>query len=121
MIRKQENSKFSKNSNADNDNNDTDLPFHQILLCSSGAGALSSWITSPLDMAKLRIQIEQGSVSNTNKMHRQPLTNNRGMIYVLRNIFFHEGLSGLFRGAGARVLHFTPSAAITMTFYEKIR
>lgn len=40
----------------------------------------------------------------------------------VRGLFGHiyrtEGLSGLFRGAGARVLFHAPSTAITMAFFE---
>lgn len=33
-----------------------DIPFPWLVTSSAGAGALASWITSPIDMAKLRLQ-----------------------------------------------------------------
>ncbi|KAL7465029.1 hypothetical protein ACHAXS_007843 [Conticribra weissflogii] len=89
---------------------DGDLPMLHLVACSSGAGALASFLTSPLDMAKLRLQVQRGKAASS-------LTNSadhafgqgvqyRGMIDCLRAAFAEGGVQGLFRGAGARVLHF---------------
>lgn len=106
------------------DENEIDLPFNQLLLCSAGAGALASWLTSPLDMAKLRLQVQRGatSIQNSNgTIAMNERTAYKGMIDCMRKSYLHGGVSGLFRGAGARVIHFTPAMAITMTFHEKCR
>ena len=42
-----------------------------------------------------------------------------GMANCLRQAYRDGGMRALFRGAGARVMHFTPATCITMTFYEK--
>mmetsp|Transcript_50589 Transcript_50589/g.50956 ORF Transcript_50589/g.50956 Transcript_50589/m.50956 type:complete len:238 (-) Transcript_50589:99-812(-) len=91
-----------------------DLPLTALVLSSASAGAIASWITSPLDLAKLRLQIQRGGVTQTN------LTYN-GMWHCLRHTYTKSGVQGLFRGAGARVLHFAPAMTITMTCYEKCR
>lgn len=94
-----------------------ELPFHHLILCSASAGALASWLTSPLDMAKLRLQIQRGA----NVSHNNQNLAYKGMIDCIRKSYIDGGIAGTFRGAGARVLHFTPAMAITMTFYEKCR
>ena len=90
------------------------LPFPYIVLCSSLAGASAAWLTSPLDMAKLRIQLQRGS------SHRSSLVY-RNMMDCLIQTFKQEGFRGLWRGSGARVLHFAPATCITMSVYEECR
>lgn len=96
---------------------DGDLPLQYLIACSAGAGALASWLTSPLDMAKLRLQLQRGQVLSDTE-HR---TQYRGMLDCLRVAYNEGGVRGLFRGAGARVIHFAPATTITMTCYEKCR
>jgi hypothetical protein len=105
----------------------SELPFHWTLLCSASAGALSSWITSPLDMAKLRLQVTRGhtasallAVSSASKSPKG-MVMYRGVVHCLQDAYATSGVRGLFRGAGARVLHFTPATTITMTSYETCR
>lgn len=108
-----------KNSNNDEERKGAELPFPNVVFCSASAGAAASFITSPLDMAKLRLQIQR-SVSNSSS---QPSNNHlhNGMIDCLVGIFQRDGIRGLFRGAGARVVHFTPATMITMTCFETCR
>jgi hypothetical protein len=104
---------------------DGDLPFLHLVSCSAGAGALASWLTSPLDMAKLRLQVQRGrlaAISTTGKTMQSPSVQYTGMIHCLRSVYNNEGgIRGLFRGAGARVIHVVPATAVTMTCYEKCR
>mmetsp|Transcript_6333 Transcript_6333/g.9204 ORF Transcript_6333/g.9204 Transcript_6333/m.9204 type:complete len:340 (+) Transcript_6333:83-1102(+) len=96
---------------------DGDISFPLLLSCSASAGALASWLTSPLDMAKLRLQIQRGTLTGG--------SNNQvayhGMIDCLRQAHKQSGIRGLFRGAGARVLYFTPFTTIVLTCFEKCR
>lgn len=104
-----------------------ELPFLHIMACSAGSGALASFLTSPLDMAKLRLQVQRGqraaaSISGNSSISSAVDTSNyRGVIDCLRRAYREGGLKGLFRGAGARVMHFTPATCITMTCYEKCK
>lgn len=97
-----------------------DLPFPWLMTCSASAGAIASWLTSPLDMAKLRLQLERGqsAATKTNSVGEAGLAYG-GMANCLRQAYRDGGMRALFRGAGARVMHFTPATCITMTFYEK--
>lgn len=98
--------------------NGHEIPFQWIVLCSAIAGAFASWLTSPLDMAKLRLQVQRGNamrhIVDTSE-HQAAYT---GVVDCLRRSFREGGARGLFRGAGARVLHFAPATTVTMTAYE---
>lgn len=95
-----------------------ELPFHWVLVCSSAAGALASWVTSPLDMAKLRLQVQRGlQPAGTNNI----TTTYTGVLDCLQKTHKAGGLRGLWRGAGARVLFTVPATTITMTSYETCR
>mmetsp|Transcript_60041 Transcript_60041/g.178009 ORF Transcript_60041/g.178009 Transcript_60041/m.178009 type:complete len:354 (+) Transcript_60041:218-1279(+) len=104
-----------------------ELHFPHLMACSAGSGALASFLTSPLDMAKLRLQVQRGqraAAATAVSGSIQPVvdtTSYRGMIDCLKRAYCEAGLRGLFRGAGARVLHFTPSTCIMMTCFEKCR
>jgi hypothetical protein len=101
---------------------DGDLPLVHLIACSAGAGALASWLTSPLDMAKLRLQVQRGQAAAAGSSVRSNHTTRyNGLIDCLQSIFAEGGVRGLFRGAGARVIHFAPATTITMTCYEKCR
>jgi hypothetical protein len=94
------------------------IPFHWIVICSASSGALASWLTSPLDMAKLRLQVQRGK---SYELETSSTTHYRGVIDCLRHSMQTGGMRGLFRGAGARVLHFAPATTITMSTYEFCR
>lgn len=90
------------------------VPFHWTVICSCTAGAAASFLTSPLDMAKLRLQVQRGQMSanpGTVQLYR-------GVVDCLIHSYQTWGARGLFRGAGARVLHFAPATTCTMTAYE---
>jgi hypothetical protein len=95
------------------------LGFSWQVATSAGAGAIASFLTSPLDMAKLRLQVQRGALthgkqSSTNQMYR-------GVVDCLMSTWRQQGIQGLFRGAGARMLHFAPATTVTMTCYEECR
>jgi Mitochondrial carrier protein/Mitochondrial 18 KDa protein (MTP18) len=110
---------WSKHYTETTSSSSTALPFPWIVLSSAGAGALASFLTSPLDMAKLRLQVQRGA--RISSSGHSPQTNHRGMVDALQFAYQSGGVRGLFRGAGARVLHFVPATTITMTTYETCR
>lgn len=95
-----------------------ELPFQWILFCSAGAGAIASWMTSPLDLAKLRLQVSRGRAAAGMDPNAISYT---GVVDCLKHVYRDGGVKGLWRGAGARVLHFAPATTITMTSYETCR
>ena len=105
------------------------LPLSFTILSSSSAGALASFLTSPLDMVKLRLQVQRGSqrsplssmLSNSLPSDKSTSTLFQGMTDALICAYESGGIPGLFRGAGARVLHVVPLTTIIMTLYETCR
>lgn len=95
-----------------------DIPFPYLIACSASAGALASFLTSPLDMAKLRLQVQRGQLTKGNAQS-QPQVFYSGVFDCLWQVYQEGGVRGLFRGAGARILHFAPATTITMTCFEK--
>lgn len=101
---------------------DGDLPLINLVTSSCCAGALASWLTSPLDMAKLLLQVQRGQdAAPCYKVASRTQPQYKGMAHCLSLVYQHGGIRGLFRGAGARVLHFTPATTITMCCYEKCK
>lgn len=96
-----------------------EISFPWIVACSSSAAGISAWLTSPLDMAKLRLQVQRGNTSRNTEQTSRLIYN--GVFDCLRKTFRDTGVFGLFRGAGARVLFVVPATTITMASYETCR
>lgn len=98
------------------------LSFWWILTCSAGSGAAASFITSPLDLIKLRLQLQNSSDLPAARRQQEGVggtgSTGGGIRYEFNQVYRSAGLRGLFRGAGARVLHFVPATTIAMTTYE---
>ncbi|CAM9150188.1 unnamed protein product, partial [Phaeothamnion confervicola] len=115
--------------------------FFPVTLCNAAAaGALASWITNPLDLAKLRLQVQRGEaatpvaagiaaaasaessvLSSALPPPAVAATRYVSMSDGLRKIYHAEGIRGLFRGSGARMAFHAPATAITMAIFEECR
>jgi len=95
-------------------------PFSVALLASLAAGAAASWLTAPLDLAKLRLQVEDLPQSSSSGGGAAQTTS-PGIVGLLGAVYRRDGLAGLFRGAGARVAFFAPSTAIAMACFEAFK
>jgi Mitochondrial carrier protein len=91
------------------------LPLHLQIATASIAGAIASFITSPLDLVKFRLQIQRASLANS----KESIFNYTGVLNGLRQIVGVEGVKGLFRGAGTRMAFHVPSTAISLTLFEQ--
>ena len=83
----------------------------------AAAGSVASALTNPLDLAKVRLQVEVTGRSTSNGSGGSKRT----LLSMLRHVYRHEGLRGLWRGSLARVLFHTPSTAITMALFERFK
>jgi len=93
------------------------IGFGASLLCSGIAGSLASWLTSPLDLAKLRMQVVRSAKAHGVTPHFQY----RHLLHGIYSIATQEGPAALFKGAFARVLFHTPNTALVMSLLELLR
>lgn len=93
------------------------LTFSQSVFCSLLASSLSSFLTSPLDLVKFRMQISRRKGISTDK----PSYAYRNLCHGLKCVVQQEGFLCLFRGSYARVLSMTPQGTIIMTIVEQVR
>lgn len=87
-----------------------DLKFRDNLFCSSIAGAVAAWITNPLDLVKLRLQLRR---ANKDKISNEALDSTFGQI---RHIYKTEGIRVFFKGAATRVLFHAPNTAVVVSY-----
>lgn len=92
------------------------LSFYQSIICSMTAAGLSSFITTPLDLIKFRMQIQRASTD-----YNKETAVYKNMIQGLFKIISNEGYKALYRGSLARVLSMMPQGAIIMTLVEQIK
>lgn len=99
------------------------LSFGTSVVVASCAGSLASLVTSPLDLAKLRLQVQRGAAAAaaTNGGGGGgglPAFRYTGVLDALATMAREEGLRSWFRGAGARIAFHAPSTALTMALFE---
>lgn len=82
------------------------------------AGASAALITNPLDMARLRMQVQRAGKAGGGKVTEFYYKN---MFHGVYRIATEEGIKALFNGAFARILFQIPMVAITMSLLEFIK
>ena len=89
------------------------LPFSSYLLCGAVSGGLAALVTNPLDMAKLRLQVQRGG--------RGLDFGYRNLLHGMRCIVQDEGSKALWKGAGARIAFFAPSSALNIAIFDTLK
>uniref|UniRef100_M4BDY7 Uncharacterized protein n=1 Tax=Hyaloperonospora arabidopsidis (strain Emoy2) TaxID=559515 RepID=M4BDY7_HYAAE len=92
-----------------------ELPAHYTLTSATLAGATASFLTNPLDLIKLRLQVQRAYTTDA-----APAAY-RGIVDGLTQVIRTEGVPALYKGAGARIAFHAPSTAITMSLFESCR
>ena len=100
--------------------------FCVFLASGAGAGALASLLTNPLDIVKLRLQVQRGSTSTQARQRNNVVGYGgnfgyRNMVDGLCKLVRHEGAHGLLRGAGARMAFHAPMSAFGIALFEEFR
>jgi hypothetical protein len=90
-----------------------EIGFLASLTCASTSGALASFLTNPLDIAKVRMQVVRATGNS--------LFPYKNMLHGIQLIYTNEGFKALFQGSLARILFHTPNTAIVMSLMEYIR
>ena len=94
-----------------------ETPFYMILGSSATAGALASFFTNPLDLVKLRLQIQRRDAA----INKNAVASYTGVADGFKKTIVNEGLGGLFKGAGARMAFHAPSTALTIALFERCK
>ncbi|OQR92131.1 inorganic diphosphatase [Achlya hypogyna] len=92
------------------------VPFASLLLCSVSASAAAAFLTNPLDLVKLRLQVERFQSAQSQAAPKYSNT-----LQGLQRILAEDGIRGLWKGAGARVAFQAPLTGITIAIYEKCK
>ena len=107
------------------------LPFHSFLLAGAIAGGAAAFITNPLDMAKLRLQVQRAQ--RQSQQHAATTTAGSGgvgsglefgyknLLDGMRKVVAESGWKGLWKGVGARVLFFMPSSALNIAIFDTVK
>jgi hypothetical protein len=91
----------------------TDLPGSTFGLTGALAGGIAAFLTTPLDVVKLRMQVSRGPMDVNFKY--------KNLFNGLYRLATEEGFKGMYRGAGARVLFFMPSTGLSLFLYENCK
>ena len=103
------------------------LPFLLNLVVGAAAGAAAGWLTSPLDMAKLRIQVERAARARQQAGGQEVGQaaafgfNYTSVFGGVRTIMREEGLTALWKGAMARCGFMAPYSAISLSTFEWLK
>jgi hypothetical protein len=90
-----------------------ELPFYVYALSGASAGGVASVLTNPLDLVKLRMQVQRGNSGFT--------FGYRHIVHGLATIVREEGAQALFKGAAARCMFHIPSTALTIAMFDTLR
>ncbi|XP_027344647.1 mitochondrial arginine transporter BAC2-like [Abrus precatorius] len=83
-----------------------------VALGGVGTGALQSLLLSPVELVKVRLQLQnQGQTTESGK----------GPLRVAKNIWRKEGFRGIYRGLGITVMRDAPSHGLYFWTYEYMR
>jgi hypothetical protein len=89
------------------------LPPYIFLLSGALAGGIASFLTNPLDLAKLRIQVQRRE--KLFSFHYKNIVD--GLIQIVRT----EGWKGLWKGVSARLAFHVPASAVTVGTFDTIK
>ncbi|KAL0342025.1 UNVERIFIED_CONTAM: Mitochondrial arginine transporter BAC2 [Sesamum calycinum] len=90
--------------------------YKAVVLGGIGAGALQSLLISPVELVKIRLQLQR----KTNEKMNQS-SSNRGPLDVARSILRAEGWRGIYRGLGITMLRDSPSHGLYFWTYEYMK
>ncbi len=98
---------------------DTPLPFWASLTVGAAAGSCAAVVTNPLDLAKLRLQVQRASAHSVRA--DKTAFGYDGVADALQAIVRSEGAAALMRGAGARVAFSAPMTAVSFALFESCK
>jgi hypothetical protein len=109
------------------------------------AGGFAAFVTNPLDLVKLRLQVQRSQtasnthfsqslhnvnvnvISGVNISAQKPMQSGAfafhysSMMDGLQQLWKQEGMRGLFKGASARVAHVAPASGISLLLFDTFK
>lgn len=96
------------------------IQVHQSLILALTSGLISSTITNPLDVVKVRMQVQRAEIKQGESLE-QGRYGYRNIFHGLHLVYKNEGLIGYFRGCSARILYMSCQAALAFTVVDYCR
>lgn len=95
----------------------------QTMISAGIANAIAALTTNPLELVKTRLQVQRAvlTIGSERVVSQQFSYAYTGLLGGLRETIRRDGVLGLWRGAGARILFTAPNAALTMTFFDMFK
>lgn len=93
----------------------------RVLMAGCLAGSVAATLSTPMDVVKTRVMASTGSTISNNGTVGKPqaeASQVQRIGFVFRDVIQKQGVAGLFKGAGARILIISPLFGITTMFYE---
>ncbi|KAK4719210.1 hypothetical protein R3W88_017548 [Solanum pinnatisectum] len=88
-----------------------------VALGGFGTGALQSLMLTPVELVKIRLQLQQRNILD----NKNQITSCKGPTDVARSIFRQEGWRGIYRGLTITVLRDAPAHCLYFWTYEYVR
>lgn len=100
----------------DSNNNDEPPSYKSVALGGFGTGALQSLLLSPVELIKIRLQLQ---TVDGRRHHRQ--CDSEGPLMIAKRILQTEGLPGIYRGFSITILRDAPAHGVYFWTYEYTR
>ncbi|PKA63471.1 Mitochondrial arginine transporter BAC2 [Apostasia shenzhenica] len=98
----------------DSHNKNEPPSYRSVALAGFGTGALQSVLLSPVELVKIRLQLQMTG-------HRQSRGNSQGPLTIANTILKSEGLRGIYRGFLITILRDSPAHGVYFWTYEYTR
>lgn len=93
-----------------------EIGLYESIFCAGIAGSIASYITNPLDIAKVRMQVVRAT-----RNCEVSIFPYRNMMHGIFLIYKLEGVKALFQGSLSRILFHAPNTAISMALVKYVR
>ncbi|KAI0396691.1 mitochondrial dicarboxylate carrier protein [Xylariaceae sp. FL0594] len=93
----------------------------QVVTAGAVAGLISRFVIAPLDVVKIRLQLQSHSLSDpVSHQNLRPSPLYKGTLGTLRHIVKYEGITGLWKGNVPAELMYVSYAAVQFTTYRSM-
>lgn len=94
----------------------------QIFIAGSGSGFVNSFISTPMELVKIRLQNQGSNFEHGLKTQsagaKKDISSKLGPMGCMKDIYKYRGISGLFRGLPVTMVRETPSYGAYFASYE---